>query len=137
MKEKSLQTCLQPPLVRSHRGRSQLKLLAALWMLLDCSAALLAQSAPGNPVPLTSLDSTTRAEIVEKLAQTLTDHYAVAESGEKMAQAVRARLAAGAYDKTTDPEEFARTLHNDVRAVVNDKHLRIMFERGPMPGPGG
>jgi len=112
-------------------------------MLLGCSAALLAQSAPGNPaasgnpVPLTSLDSTTRAEIVEKLAQTLTDHYAVAESGEKMAQAIRARLAAGAYDKTTDPEEFARTLHNDVRAVVNDKHLRIMFERGPMPGPGG
>lgn len=140
MKDKFLQTPTQDLLVRSHRGMLQSSLVAWLWMLLVCSVAAMAQSPGDDPAlspPLTSLDAKLRAEIVEKLAQTLADDYAVAESGETMAQAVRAKLAAGAYDKITDPEEFARTLHNDVRAVVNDKHLRVMLERGPTAGSGG
>jgi peptidase S41-like protein len=140
MKDKTLPTSVQRPMARSHGDSSRPNRIGWLLILLGCSVVALAQSPPESPAPtppLSSLDAKVRTEIVEKLAKTLADDYAVAESGEKMAQALRARLAAGAYDKITDPDEFARTLHNDARAVVNDKHLRVMFERGPTPGPGG
>jgi hypothetical protein len=74
------------------------------------------------------LDATVRAEVVEALARRLASSYAVAAEGEKMAEAVRGKLAAGAYDRIVSPEELARALHADVRAVVDDRHLRITFD---------
>ena len=64
------------------------------------------------------LDASVRTEVVEELAKRLASSYAVAESGEKMAGAIRSKLAAGAYDRISSPEELARALHADVRAVV-------------------
>lgn len=90
-----------------------------------------------------SLDAAARQEVVENLAKSLADTYAEAGSGKRMAQAVRARLAAGAYDKITAPDEFASALHTDIRAVMDDRHLRVSFDSqatsqppGVEPGPG-
>lgn len=104
---------------------------------------LTAWAGAGAQSPATSpLDATARAEIVEALAQKLASNYAIAEAGDQMAKAVRSELAAGAYDRIPSPEEFARELQTDVRAVVDDKHLRVTFDgaravagpRGPLPG---
>ena len=64
----------------------------------------------------------------DALAKRLASSYAVAEAGEKMAEAVRSKLAAGAYDRLLAPEQFARALHTDVRAVVDDRHPRATFD---------
>jgi hypothetical protein len=93
-------------------------------------------------VAASALDATARAEVVEALAQKLESSYAVAEAGERMAKAVRGKLASGAYDQMLSPEAFARELHADVRAVVDDRHLRVSFDGaravarpgGPPPG---
>ena len=82
-----------------------------------------------------SLDAAARTEIAEALAQKLASSYAVAEAGEKMAQAVRSKLAAGAYDRIDSPEEFARALHADARSVVDDRHLRVFFDPGRATSP--
>jgi hypothetical protein len=85
-----------------------------------------------------TLDAKVRAEIVDALAKTLASSYAVAETGEKMAGAVRSKLAAGAYDRIVAPEELARALHADVRAVVDDRHLRVIFDGArPAARPDG
>lgn len=90
-----------------------------------------------------SLDAAARREVVENLARSLADTYAEAEPGKRMAQAIRARLVAGAYDKIMAPDEFANALHTDIRAVVDDRHLRVSFDSqatsqppGAEPGPG-
>ena len=109
---------------------------------LAALAGLIAWTGVGAQSPATSsapvLDATVRTEIVDALAKRLASSYAVAEAGEKMAEAVRSKLAAGAYDRLLSPEEFARALHTDVRAVVDDRHLRVIFD-GARPGarPGG
>ena len=100
---------------------------------LAALAGLIAWAGVGAQSPATSsasgLDATVRAEIVDALAKRLASSYAVAETGEKMAEAVRSKLAAGAYDRLLSPEEFARALHADVRAVVDDRHLRVTLRR--------
>ncbi len=89
--------------------------------------------------PASGLDASVRTEVVEELAKTLASSYAVAESGEKMAGTIRSKLAAGAYDRIGSPEELARALHADVRAVVDDRHLRVTFDgvrpEGKSDGP--
>jgi hypothetical protein len=104
---------------------------------LAALAGLIAWAGVGAQAPATSsasgLDATVRAEIVDALAKRLASSYAVADAGEKMAEAVRSKLAAGAYDRLLSPEEFARALHADVRAVVDDRHLRVTFD-GARPG---
>src|SRR4051794_28609582 len=91
-----------------------------VWLAFGTVSALAQSSQENAPAASVSsapmpLDAAARREIVEKLAQKLVDRYAVAESGAQMAQAIRAKLAAGGYDKITAPEEFARTLHADIR----------------------
>jgi hypothetical protein len=104
---------------------------------LAAFAGLIAWASVGAQSPATSaaadLDATVRAEVVDALAKRLASSYAVAEAGEKMAEAVRSKLAAGVYDRLLAPEEFARALHTDVRAVVDDRHLRVTFD-GARPG---
>jgi hypothetical protein len=94
-------------------------------MLTSGLAALAGLMVTGSA---SGLDASVRTEVVEELAKRLASSYAVAESGEKMAGAIRGKLAAGAYDRISSPEELARALHADVRAVVDDRHLRVTFD---------
>jgi hypothetical protein len=84
------------------------------------------------------VDAATRKEVAEALATALADGYAHANLGQKMAQEVRAKLKAGAYNKIVSADEFAHALTADIRAVNDDKHLRVT-SRPPMmmtPTPG-
>lgn len=107
--------------------------IAKIVALLLAMASAIAYAGGATSI---SLDAAVRQEVVENLAKSLTDTYAAAEPGRKMADAIRARLAAGAYDKITAPDEFANALHTDIRAVVDDRHLRVSFDNhAPPPGP--
>jgi retinol-binding protein 3 len=81
----------------------------------------------------------TRGEVVEALATDLADDYAYADLGQKMAKLIREKLASGAYDHMTSGEEFARALKADIRSVVDDQHLNVLFNAAPqkMTLPGG
>jgi retinol-binding protein 3 len=149
MRAQLLQAAMRCSQARSARAARSSRRAAWLLVFLGGTATTLAQSPSGNASAghagaraAVSLDAVARKEVVESLAQKLADSYAVAEPGQKAAEAIRAKLASGAYDKITAPEDFAGVLHADVRAVADDRHLRVSFDTGPaplagpMPAPG-
>jgi hypothetical protein len=85
------------------------------------------------------VDARTRKEVAEALVAALAGGYAHAEVGQRMAAVVRKKLRTGAYDKINSAEEFAHVLTADVRAIVDDKHLRVMFagHGEALMGPSG
>lgn len=118
-------------------GRS----LAAV-ALLGSGAPLLAQSAtagqpraPDAAVPAV-LGEAERRSVVETIAASMEARYADRAGGAQLAQKLRRRLAAGAYDRLVAPAELAATLTADLRATVQDKHLRVMYEPNRAPTAG-
>lgn len=90
------------------------------------------QSAPGT------LDAATRKAVVDTLAQDLARDYAHPAVGERMAAAIRGKLAAGAYKGIDSPAAFAGALTADVHAVATDKHFRVWFSsHSGLPMPSG
>lgn len=79
------------------------------------------------------LGDTARKEIVTDLADKLTSGYAIAETGAKMADALRKKFEAGGYDNITSPFAFAHTLTEDLSVVAHDKHLRVVYSSRPLP----
>jgi len=96
-------------------------------------------SAPGPQVA--ALDAATRRDVVDTIAGHLRRHYVDADTGRLIAERLQARLAAGAYDRTTDPFRFAEQLGEDLRAVNGDRHLYVQYapgeSRGLRVGPEG
>lgn len=71
------------------------------------------------------LDAARRAKLVETLCSALREEYVLPDQGAAMADAVSKAAAAGAYDSITDERALVERLTADVRAVNNDKHLRV------------
>ena len=53
------------------------------------------------------LDATTRRQVIERLAQVLAAEYVFPEVGVESGKHLKAELARGAFDRITDPKEFA------------------------------
>jgi Peptidase family S41/N-terminal domain of Peptidase_S41 in eukaryotic IRBP len=86
-----------------------------------------------------TIDAATRKDVAEALARALADNYASAVLGHKMADLIRSKLEAGAYDNITSLQEFASALTKDIRSVVDDQHLNVRFRGQGQPmmmGPG-
>jgi hypothetical protein len=99
---------------------------AAIVVAATVSSLAGAQAAP-------PLDESARKEVVEQLATALADSYAYEDVGRKLAQHVRARMAAKSYAGIDSGEALAAALDADLHSVVPDKHLNISF--GARPGP--
>jgi len=117
---------------------------AALTALALCLASLPATANPPAPAgaaapaaanmrPARPVDAATRAAVVDTFARKLAERYVFPEVGEKMAADLRGKLAAGAFDAAADSRAFAGMLTDAVRAVSNDKHLRVMYRDEPVP----
>lgn len=83
--------------------------------------------APAQTAHGQALDANTRKEVVNVFAEALANDYARAEMGQKMAQAIRDKLSAGAYDRISSGSELAFALGDGARSVSHDKHLRVNF----------
>ena len=81
------------------------------------------------------IDAATRARVIAEAAAKLNEFYVFPETAKKMAEAVQSRLKSGAYDAVTAGEDFAAKLTDDLRAVSNDKHLRVNFSLQALPKP--
>lgn len=76
----------------------------------------------------------TRAEItqaIDKVCQLLNRFYVLPEVATRMERHIRGRLEAGAFDQTTEADEFMEAMTRELRSVCRDKHL-AMF-RGANP----
>lgn len=99
--------------------------------------AQVAVPAGGLPTAETKhpFDKTQAAEVVHKLATTLEQDFVFPDKGKAYADRLRAQLAAGAYDRFADGQEFANKVTQDLQAVHKDGHLRLVAPaRARSPG---
>jgi hypothetical protein len=109
--------------------------LAAL-TTLTVAQAITSVAAPSlsgqgsSPRMATTVDSATRARVISGVLARLDEGYVVPERAKAMAQAVRQRERAGAYQRIDDGEALAVALTRDLQAVSHDRHLRVVYRPG-------
>jgi hypothetical protein len=91
-------------------------------------------AAGATPASVPGLDATSRAQVLDTLVARLQDHYIEADTARMIAEGIRRRQRAGAYDRITDPSAFADTVTRDLRRLNGDLHLSLRHE---LPGQGG
>jgi len=69
-----------------------------------------------------------KAKVVEQLGQIMDNNYVYPEKGKGMKQLIQKKLNNGDYDQYNSANEFASVLQNDLRSVINDKHIRVAFD---------
>jgi hypothetical protein len=84
-----------------------------------------------------SLDTNTRATILDDVLQKLHDHYIFPEVAQRMAVALREKTASGAYDDITTAPALCEQLTDDLQAISHDKHLRLFYSPSPLPTEPG
>jgi len=88
---------------------------------------------PGSVLDDVKLDAPARQRIIDGIASKLTEYYVYPQVGQKMIDAVHARLKAGDYDKIQDGDAFADQVTADLRDVSHDKHLHVNFSPVKLP----
>ena len=122
---------------------SSRRAVAAALTVASIASVVPAQTpaAAANPAnPAVRLDAAKRRAVIDTLAARLRRHYVDADTGALIADRVRARLMAGAYDTITSPARFAEAVTVDLRSVNDDRHLNVTYNpenRGLRPGPEG
>ncbi|MBL9148674.1 MAG: S41 family peptidase [Phycisphaerae bacterium] len=88
------------------------------------STAAPAPAAAAAPAPA-PVDAARRRALVESAATAVREEYVFPDKGAAMADAIAAALARGDYDAIDDERALCERLTADMRAVTNDKHLRV------------
>jgi hypothetical protein len=101
---------------------------------LDAVQIAIGSGASVQPQALTTAQ---RDEIIAAVLTTLKEQYVYPEVAEKMATAVDAHVAAGAYDDITNDVQLARQLMDDLRDVSKDGHLGVRVAPAPPPSAQG
>ena len=90
-------------------------------------------AAQENAPPDSTIDASTRKQVIETVLKRLNDSYVFPETAKAMDKAINERLAKGEYDSISSSRTFAETLTKDLQAVSKDKHLRIRYSHEPIP----
>lgn len=73
------------------------------------------------------IDTHTKGEIINKVADIMQDYYVFAEVGEQMGQYLKTEHRKGNYDTYTDLKEFCKKLTTDLREISHDKHIFVFY----------
>jgi C-terminal processing protease CtpA/Prc len=79
------------------------------------------------------IDAATRTRVIDGVLTELNKSYVFPDVAKKMETAIRERAKKGEYDSLTDGKAFAEKLTEDLRAICQDKHLRITFHEKALP----
>lgn len=97
--------------------------IAALTIL---PTATIAEVAPGT-VQIAPLDQSTVKKVIDGIAVRLREDYIFSDKGVQAADALEKALAENAYAGVTDPGKFAARLTEQLSAITNDSHMRVIF----------
>jgi hypothetical protein len=121
-------------------SRASLAAVALVTLPMACAAQATQVAARPAGAAIT-LDAATRRDVVDTIAAALKRHYVDADTGRLIADRLEKRLAAGAFDKITDPYRFAEVLSDELRTINGDKHLSVSYDattqQGMRVGPEG
>jgi hypothetical protein len=76
-----------------------------------------------------NLDLKTKKDIIDTISSVIRGKYIYADTGEKMADFITARYRDGAYDSVTEVKDLCIRLTDDLRTIINDKHLWIYYDQ--------
>ncbi|MEO8909841.1 MAG: S41 family peptidase [Gemmatimonadaceae bacterium] len=79
------------------------------------------------------IDAAARARAIAGTAALLDTFYVFPDAAKKMGDSLRARLARGEYDSSTNGLMFAMRLNDDLAGIAHDKHLRVNYSARPLP----
>ena len=65
--------------------------------------------------------------VVDSIGSKLNANYVFPKIAANMVSSIESKLGNGDYKSILDPQEFAATLTKDLRAISNDKHIRVNF----------
>src|SRR5687768_2555765 len=102
--------------------------IAAALVLIASSAAV-----PVATRQAAAFDAAAKKTIVDGAIDHMQRAYIFADVADKMAVALRAHAAAGAYEAIADPRVFAETMTRHLQDVSRDKHLRIVYNPEGLP----
>lgn len=102
---------------------TRMKVLIAVF-LLTLAPGLLPAARADQPA---AIDAKQQQVIIDDISKLLNENYVYAETAGKMANRIQERMKSGAYQKLTDPDEFAEAVYDDLEKVSNDKHLGFSF----------
>ena len=94
---------------------------------------LIQNEANGQQSQDMTIDTATRAQVIEELLKNLNKSYVFLETAKRMETDVRQRLKNKEYDNITSATDFAKKLQEDLQSVSRDKHLRVYFSARPIP----
>jgi len=69
-----------------------------------------------------------KALVVKRLASIMNRNYVYPEKGKAMHDLVKSKMEKGEYDHLTSHKEFADQLQADLRSIINDKHIRVVYD---------
>lgn len=73
------------------------------------------------------LTNTAKAQVIDSLVQKLNEHYIFLEVAQKAEKNIRMLEKKGSYTHIDEPKELAKTLTDQLRDVVHDKHLNVWY----------
>ena len=109
-----------------------------LCLITLCTAATLVAQGP-PPGPDMTIDAAVRNEVIANALKALNQAYVFPDIATKMEQAIRDHQKRNEYDNLTSARKFGETLTEHLRAVSQDKHLRVDYVSQtlpPQPAPG-
>jgi len=110
-------------------------LLTLLIGAAGCVAPARADPPPDREdAPITASE---RRAVVDALSAALDRHYVFAAKAKAIGAALRGHVQHGDYDKLVTAQAFARTLTQDMVALVHDKHLEVRYVPQPPIAPAG
>ncbi|MEX2153071.1 MAG: S41 family peptidase [Gemmatimonadaceae bacterium] len=83
------------------------------------------------------VDRAVARQIVERIATSVEQNYLFADTGRMVAEHLRARMRAGAYDTVMEPGRLADRLSADMKATNGDLHLQAVYFAGQSQTPSG
>jgi hypothetical protein len=84
-----------------------------------------------------AVDVKLRAETLDGVVRLLKEKYAYPEIALNMESAIRERQKRGEYDSINDGNRLAEKITADLRAVFDDKHLKLSYSAEPIPLQSG
>lgn len=84
--------------------------------------------APAPAARAAVLDSAQERAVVDEIAALFNKNYIFAEAAGKVEEALRAKLAAGGFDRTTAAPDFARAVAAVILEVTKDRHTGFVYD---------
>lgn len=106
----------------------RLRTYIAAALAAAAAASTLAAQAPNlAPAAPRQLDAAARRVIVDSAASLLTRYYAFADTGQMLANHLKTRLAAGAFDGAATEPQLGEILTREMQAFNHDGHLYTAY----------